>query len=54
VRPDEREVLERAVQRVTEHAANADEIVDEAIAAGIAGSEPFVVNIKRLRAELSV
>jgi hypothetical protein len=52
MRPDEREVLERAVQRVTEQAANADAIVDEAIEAGIGGSEPFVVNIKRLRAEL--
>jgi hypothetical protein len=33
MRPVEREVLERAVQRVTEQAANADAIVDEAIAA---------------------
>jgi hypothetical protein len=52
MRPDEREVLERAVQRVTEQAANANAIVDEAMDAGLDGSEPFVVNIKRLRAEL--
>jgi hypothetical protein len=52
VRPDEREILERAVRRVTEQAAHADAVVDEAIEAGLDGSEPFVVNIKRLRAEL--
>jgi hypothetical protein len=37
---------------VTEQAANANAIVDEAVDAGLDGSEPFVVNIKRLRAEL--
>jgi hypothetical protein len=52
MRDDEREVLERAVQRVTEQAANADAIVDEATDAGLDGSEPLVVNVKRLRAEL--
>jgi hypothetical protein len=52
VTPDEREVLERAIRRVTEQAANADVIVDEAMDAGLDGSEPFVVNIKRLCAEL--
>jgi hypothetical protein len=52
MRPDEREVLERAVQRVTEQAANANAIVDEAMDAGLDGSGPFVINIKRLRAEL--
>ena len=50
--PDEREVLERAIRRVTEQAANADTIVDEAMDAGLDGTEPFVVNIKRLRADL--
>jgi hypothetical protein len=38
VRPDERAVLERAIQRVTVEAANADAIVDEAMAASLAGS----------------
>jgi hypothetical protein len=35
MRQDEREVLERAIQRITEQAANADAIVDEAVAAGL-------------------
>jgi hypothetical protein len=52
MRPDERAVLERAIRRVTEQAANANAIVDEAMGAGLDGSEPFVVNTKRLRAEL--
>jgi hypothetical protein len=52
MRPDERVVLERAVQRVTEQAANANAIVDEAMDAGLDGSEPCVVNLKMLRAEL--
>jgi hypothetical protein len=52
MRPDERAVLERAIQRVTEQAANADAIVDEAMDAGLDGSAPLVVNVKMLRAEL--
>jgi hypothetical protein len=44
VRLDERAVLERAVQRVTEQAANADAIVDEAKAAGLDGSDKIVVS----------
>jgi hypothetical protein len=44
--PEERRVLERAVQRVTEQAANANAIVDEAMDARLDGSEPFIVNIK--------
>jgi hypothetical protein len=52
MRPDERAVLERAIRRVTEQAANANAIVDEAMDAGLDGSEPFVVNLKMLRAEL--
>jgi hypothetical protein len=40
VRSDEREVVERAVRCVTEQAATADAIVDEAMAAGLDGSEP--------------
>jgi hypothetical protein len=52
VRADEREVLERAIRRVTEQAANADTIVDEAMAAGLDGSDRVVVGTKMLRAEL--
>jgi hypothetical protein len=32
---EERAAIERAIQRVTEQAANADAIVDEAMAAGL-------------------
>jgi hypothetical protein len=41
MRQDEREVLERAIQRITEQAANADAIVDEAVAAGLDRSDPL-------------
>jgi hypothetical protein len=44
---DEREVLERPIQRVT---ANADVLVDEAMAAGLDGSDRAVVSMKMLRA----
>jgi hypothetical protein len=49
VRADEREVLERAIQRVTEEDANGDAIVDEAMDAGLDGRGPFVVNLRMLR-----
>ncbi len=49
---DERDVLERATRRVTRQAANADAIVDEAVAAGLDGSDPLMVHVKQLRAEL--
>jgi hypothetical protein len=52
MRPDERAVLERAIQRVTEQAANADAIVGEAMDAGLGGSHRLVVSTKILRAEL--
>jgi hypothetical protein len=48
-----REVLERAISRVTEQAANADTIVDEAMAAGLDGPDPVTVHVKQLRADLS-
>jgi hypothetical protein len=37
---------------VTRQAANADAIVDEAVAAGLDGSDPLMVHVKQLRAEL--
>jgi hypothetical protein len=52
MRPDERAVLERAVRRVTEQAANVNAVVDEAMASGVDGSSPLVVNMKMIRAEL--
>jgi hypothetical protein len=52
MRTDGRAVLERPILRVAEQAANANAIVDEAMDAGLDGSEPCVVNLKMLRAEL--
>jgi hypothetical protein len=48
----ERHILERAVATVTEQAAKADAIVDEALAAGLDGSHPVTVHAKMLRLEL--
>jgi hypothetical protein len=53
MRPDERAVLERAVRRVTEQAANVNAVVDEAMAAGLDGSSPLVVNMKMISASCS-
>ena len=47
----EREILERAVHSVTEQAAKADELVDEAKAAS-GGDHPVTVHAKMLRLEL--
>jgi hypothetical protein len=37
---------------VTEQAANADALVDKAMAAGMDGSDPITIHVKQLRAEL--
>jgi hypothetical protein len=42
----------QAIQRVTGQAANADVTIDEALAAGLDGSDRIVVSMKMLRAEL--
>jgi len=47
----EREILEHAVRTVAEQAVKADELVDEATAAG-GGSHPVTVHAKMLRLEL--
>ena len=47
----ERNMLERAVHAVTEQAAKADALVDEAKAAG-GGDHPVTVHAKMLRLEL--
>jgi hypothetical protein len=47
----EREVLEHAVHAIAEQAVKADELVDEATAAG-GGSHPVTVQAKMLRLEL--
>jgi hypothetical protein len=52
VEPDERAVLGRAIQRVTEQAAAADAIVDDGMEAGLDGSDRIVVSTNMVRAEL--
>lgn len=47
-----REVLEHAVQVVSEQASAADALVDEALAAGLDGSHPVTLQAKLLRLEL--
>jgi len=51
MRSDERQIIERAVQRVTEQAANANAIVDEAMAAGLDGNDRVTIGVKMLRAD---
>lgn len=48
----DREILERAVQVVSEQAAKAGALVDEAMDAGLDGSHPLTVHAKMLRLEL--
>jgi hypothetical protein len=48
----ERHVLENAVQMLADQAAKADDLVDEATAAG-GGSHPVTVHAKMLRLSIS-
>jgi hypothetical protein len=48
----EREILEHAVHTVAEQAAEADDLVDEAIEVGHGRSDPLVVHAKMPRLEL--
>jgi hypothetical protein len=48
----ERDILERAVHAVAEQAQKANDIVDEAHAAGLDGSHPVTLQAKMLRLEL--
>jgi hypothetical protein len=48
----ERDVLERAVHLLSEQAAKADALLDEAIGAGLGGSHPITVHAKMIRLEL--
>src|SRR3990172_1743991 len=48
----EREILEHAVRAVSEQAAAASAIVDEALDAGLDGSHPVTIQAKMLRLEL--
>ena len=46
------DILERAVRVVSEQAAKADQLVDEASAAGLDGSHQVTIHAKMLRLEL--
>jgi hypothetical protein len=48
----ERDILERPVLALSEQAANADALVDEAVAAGLDGSHAVALQAKILRLEL--
>jgi hypothetical protein len=48
----ERDILERAVHAVSEQAAAASAVVDEAFKAGLDGSHPLTLQAKMLRLEL--
>jgi hypothetical protein len=47
-----RDILERAIQTMSEQAAKADALIDEALNAGLDGSHPLTVHAKMLRLEL--
>jgi hypothetical protein len=49
---DDRDILQRAVRTLSEQAAKADALVDEALAAGLNGSHPLTIQAKMLRLEL--
>jgi predicted site-specific integrase-resolvase len=49
----ERDILERAVRAVSEQAAKADDLVGEAIAAGLDGSHRLTIHAKMLRLDSS-
>lgn len=51
MQPREREILEQAVHAIAEQAVKADDLVDEAKAAG-GGDHPVTVHAKMLRLEL--
>jgi len=48
----EREILERAVRVISEQAASASEVIDEALDACLAADHPVTVQAKMLRLEL--
>src|SRR5215211_5962145 len=48
----DRDILERAVQAIAEQAAKANDVIDEAINAGLDADHPATVAAKMLRLEL--
>jgi hypothetical protein len=52
VTPADRDILERAVAAISEQAANASNLIDEAMDAGLPGDHPVTIAAKMLRLEL--
>lgn len=52
VATQERQILERAARTLSEQAAKADTLVDQALDSGLDGSHPVTVHAKMLRLEL--
>jgi hypothetical protein len=50
--PSDRDILERAVATISEQAANASKVIDEAMDAGSAADHPVTLATKMLRLEL--
>jgi hypothetical protein len=48
----ERDILEDAVRRISEQAANTNRVVDEAMEASLAADHPVTVAVKQVRLEL--
>jgi hypothetical protein len=48
----ERDILEDAVRRISEQAANTNRVVDEAMEAGLTADHPVTVAAKQVRLEL--
>lgn len=48
----ERDILEQAVRATSEQAANANRVIDEALAAGLPSDHPVTLQAKMLRLEL--
>jgi len=52
VTPTDRDILERAIRKISEQAANGSGVVDEAMDAGLPVDHPVTVAAKMLRLEL--
>lgn len=48
----ERDILEVAIRRVAEQAANTNKVIDEAMEAGLADDHPVTIAAKQVRLEL--
>ena len=48
----ERDILEHAVRAISEQAANANKVIDEALAVGLPSDHPVTLQAKMLRLEL--